>query len=135
MQLSAIEVFLSNFRLSVSALLYKCTSDLDLNSSALASVGIFRQLQANTYQIFELDDEFGKVRSRFRLIVTSSTIDIFFETTKFSKILSKSTLFSKILSKFNINYETKHKFSKIFEKKGNFESIFENFVISKKVQW
>ena len=55
--------------------------------------------------------------------MTSSIIDIFFEITKFSKILSKLTFFSKILS----NFES------IFEIFVNFESFFENFVISNKM--
>ena len=58
------------------------------------------------------------------LIVTSSTIDIFFEITKFSKILSKLTLFSKILSKFDKifeNFRKKCQFRKYFRKFCNFE--------------
>ena len=50
--------------------------------------------------------------------MTSSTIDNFFEITKFSKILSKLTFY------FNM--------TKNFEKRVNFESIYDNFVISKK---
>ena len=61
---------------------------------------------------------------RVFLIVTSSTIDIFFEITKFSKILSKLTLFSKILSKFDKifeNFRKKCQFRKYFRKFCNFE--------------
>ena len=61
---------------------------------------------------------------QIRLIVTSSTIDIFFEITNFSKILSKLTLFSKILSKFNKifeNFRKKCQFRKYFRKFCNFE--------------
>ena len=56
--------------------------------------------------------------------MTSSTIDIFFEITKFSKILSKLTLFSKILSKFDKifeNFRKKCQFRKYFRKFCNFE--------------
>ena len=56
--------------------------------------------------------------------VTSSTVDIFFEITKFSKILSKLTLFSKILSKFDKifeNFRKKCQFRKYFRKFCNFE--------------
>ena len=58
------------------------------------------------------------------IIVTSSTTDIFFENTKFSKILSKLTLFSKILSKFDKifeNFRKKCQFRKYFRKFCNFE--------------
>ena len=58
------------------------------------------------------------------IIVTSSTIDIFFEITKFSKILSKLTLFSKILSKFDKifeNFRKKCQFRKYFRKFCNYE--------------
>ena len=58
------------------------------------------------------------------LIVTSSTIDIFFEITKFSKILSKLTLFSKIFSNFDKifeNFRKKCQFRKYFRKFCNFE--------------
>ena len=54
------------------------------------------------------------------LIVTSSTIDIFFEITKFSKILSKFTFISNILSKFDKIFE-------IFRKKGQFRKYFRKF--------
>ena len=63
-------------------------------------------------------------KSERRLIVTSSTIDIFFKITKFSKILSKLTLFSKILSKFDKifeNFRKKCQFRKYFRKFCNFE--------------
>ena len=50
--------------------------------------------------------------------MTSSTIDIFFEITKFSKILSKFTFISKILSKFDEIFD-------IFRKKGvNVKSLW-----------
>ena len=52
--------------------------------------------------------------------MTSSTIDIFFEITKFSKILSKFTFISNILSKFD-------KFFEIFRKKGQFRNYFRKF--------
>ena len=54
------------------------------------------------------------------LIVTSSTIDPFFEITKFSKILSKFTFISNILSKFDEIFE-------IFRKKGQFQKYFRKF--------
>ena len=53
-------------------------------------------------------------------IVTSSTIDIFFEVTKFSIILSKFTFISNILSKFDKIFE-------IFRKKGQFRKYFRKF--------
>ena len=59
------------------------------------------------------------------LIVTSSTIDIFFEITKFSKILSKFTFISNILSKFD-------KFFEIFRKKGQLRKYFRKFCNFKK---
>ena len=60
----------------------------------------------------------------FILIVTSSTIDIFFEITKFSKILSKFTFISNILrnlTNFLNFFEKKGQFRKYFRKFGNFE--------------
>ena len=66
--------------------------------------------------------EFSKKNTT--LIVTSSTIDIFFEITNFSKILSKFTYFSNILSKFDNIFEffrKKCKFRKYFRKFCNFE--------------
>merc|ERR1711994_907773 len=60
----------------------------------------------------------------FYIIVTSSAIDIFFEITKFSKILSKFTFISNILSKFDKNFEIfrkKSQFRKYFRKICNFE--------------
>ena len=59
-------------------------------------------------------------REQVNVIVTSSTIDIFFEITKFSKILSKFTFISNILSKFD-------KFFEIFRKKGQFRKYFRKF--------
>ena len=56
-------------------------------------------------------------------IVSSSTIDIFFITTKFSKILSKFTVFGYAFEIF---------FFENFQKRVSFESIFENLIISKK---
>ena len=53
-------------------------------------------------------------------IVTSSTIDIFFEIIKFSKILLKFTFISNILSKFDKIFE-------IFRKKCQFRKYFRKF--------
>ena len=58
-------------------------------------------------------------------IVTSSTIDIFFEITKFSKILSKFTFISNILSKFDKIFEN-------FRKKCQFRKYFRKFCIFEK---
>ena len=87
-------------------------------------------INRNTYygcdMMFDVDFPLS-IHSRiywFVLIVTSSTIDIFFEITKFSKILSKLTLFSKILSKFDKifeNFRKKCQFRKYFRKFCNFE--------------
>ena len=68
--------------------------------------------------------DFLPAAQRLSLIVTSSTIDIFFEITNFSKILSKFTYFSNILSKFDNIFEIfrkKCKFRKYFRKFCNFE--------------
>jgi len=67
-----------------------------------------------------------KLAMRKGLIVTSSTIDIFFVITKFSKTLSKFTFISNILSKFNNFFE-------IFRKKGQFRKYFRKFCNFKKV--
>ena len=64
------------------------------------------------------------LKSIIVLILTSSTITLFFEITKFSKILSKLTFFSKIfLSSFVSIFEIcKCKFRKYFRKFCHFEN-------------
>ena len=96
-------------------------------------IGFLLPTVLHSMHVFGADFYFVKPPNKLRLsrettpgstfIVTSSTIDIFFEITNFSKILSKFTFFSNILSKFDNIFEIfqkECKFRKFFRKKCRF---------------
>ena len=90
-----------------------CLSTLKLTNSSKARYlsGLFSQNARGQ----DITTEFWQLLNS--IIVTSSTIDIFFEITNFSKILSKFTFFSNILSKFDNIFE-------IFRKKVSISKVF-----------